>query len=70
MKLEVTYGVVEVTRYRVTRSFTVEGGGSGILWSTGCGSNNEFGEYDRKEDAETVAKALEAVAATNAREGL
>lgn len=56
MKLEVIYKVQEVTRYVITKRVQRDDhSGGSIMFSNG----DEFGVYERRQDAEAVADALE-----------
>ena len=65
MKIEVVYKVVEVTHYRVTKSYTTESPNSSWI-----GFEQSCGEFETREQAEKVARALDCAAYDEAKRAL
>ena len=61
MKMELTYEIQEVTRYRIVRKHEFEGAGN---FTSGFDTGHTYGEFDNRDKAETVKAALEANAAS------
>lgn len=57
MKMEVEYTIEEITKYRIVRTYTVDG----PTWSTGADFGAHRGEFETRDAAEKVKAALEAV---------
>ena len=55
-KIEITYQVVEVVRYRIQRHFKSDGAGT---IHSGIDFGSDYGEFDNRNAAEAVRDALE-----------
>lgn len=65
MKLEIEYEIEEVTRYRITRKYRLDG-----AFGFGVGDSWHYGEFNNRTDAEKVKEALELSVAHRAQKVL